>query len=108
MLETIKYKNWKEFFNKEFGLATSNFERMEVHIGWQKDMKEFIVQLLQSQTQDIKKKIKGMEKDYENREVGKDGFCQGCNYLQCKCLGYNQAIQDILLTLSDMAGKIKE
>ena len=61
-----------------------------------KTVESLIEELLQSQTQEIKKKIKMMEKDYENREVGKEGFCQGCSYLQCKCLGYNQALSDIL------------
>ncbi len=51
---------------------------------------------LQSQTQDIKKKINAMRKDYENKEINKDGFCQECSYLQCKCLGYNKALSNIL------------
>ena len=55
--------------------------------------------LLQSQTQDIKKNVKGMKKDYENREISKEGFFQQCSYLECKCLGYNKALEDVIKIL---------
>ena len=63
-------------------------------------LQEFITEKLQSQTQDIIKKIEGVKRKPTYKD---SGGCVYCGYTRsgCVCQGYNQAIEDILKQLSE-------